>query len=236
MKKEIEYRNITLRSLDEESREIEGFVPYNSLSEDMGFREQILPGAFSKSLAESKDIRCLYSHDDGNLLARTSNQSLSFIDGEDGLRFRFNAPETTLGNDVLTMVRSGLLSGCSFGFSTISDQWHLVGGEEVRDLIEVRLYEVSIVGTPAYPASRVSKRSLSSFFDGKDLTDEDKKSVEAEIEKLQALLPHKEEEHREEPQPPAEEHKEEDDPEIQALYDRLVKAEETIKELEGENP
>ena len=236
MKKDIEFRNITLRSLDGESREIEGFIPYLSYSEDMGFRERIMPGAFSKSLAESKDIRCLYSHEDGNLLARTRNNSLVFTDGEDGLRFRFEAPETTLGNDVLSMVRTGLLSGCSFGFSVITDDWHLVNGQEVRDLVEVRLYEVSIVGTPAYSQSTVSMRSLSSLLDGKELSEDDQKSVEAEIAKLQSLLPHTEEEHREEPQSESEPEPEpqpEDDPEIEALYERLQKAEETIKQLEG---
>lgn len=230
MTKETEYRNFQIRALDEQSRKLQGFIPYNSLSEDMGFREQILPGAFSKSLAESKDIRALYSHDDSRLLARTKNGSLTFTDGPDGLRFEFDAPDTTDGNDILNMVRSGLIDGCSFGFSTITDNWHLLGGEEVRDLVEVRLYEVSLVGTPAYAQSRVSMRSLSSFFDGKELSEDDQKSVQAEIEKLQSLLPHTEEEHREEPQP---EQTEDDSAEMEALYERLQKAEETIKALEN---
>lgn len=222
-----EFRNYQIRALGEESRTIEGFIPYNSLSEDMGFREQILPGAFSKTLAESKDIRALYSHDDAKILARTKNNSLTFTDGPDGLRFHFDAPETTDGEDALKMVRSGLIDGVSFGFSVITDNWHLINGEEVRDLIEVRLYEVSLVGTPAYPQSKASMRSLSSFFEGKELSEDDQKSVQAEIDKLSALLPKKEEEHRDE------EPESEDDPEIQALYERLQKAEETIKELEG---
>lgn len=230
MQKNTEYRSYQIRALGDESRTIEGFIPYNSLSQDMGFFEQILPGAFAKSLAESKDIRALYSHDDSKLLARTKNGSLVFTDGPDGLRFQFDAPETTDGNDVLNMVRSSLIDGCSFGFSTITDNWHLLNGQEVRDLVEVRLFEVSLVGTPAYEQSRVSMRSLSSFFDGKELSEDDQKSVQAEIEKLQALLPHQEEEHREDPQP---ETHEEDDAEMQALYERLQKAEETIKQLEG---
>lgn len=234
--KNVEYRNYQIRALDTESRTIEGFIPYNSLSEDMGFREQILPGAFAKSLAESKDIRALYSHDDAQILARTKNGSLTFTDGADGLRFQFDAPETTIGNDALNMVRSGLIDGVSFGFSCITDNWHLQNGTEVRDLVECRLYEVSLVGTPAYSQSRASMRSLSSFFEGKELTEDDQKSVQAEIDKLSALLPKKEEEHREEPQSepePEPEPQPEDDPEMDALYERLQKAEEVIKQLEG---
>lgn len=231
--KNTEYRNYQIRALDTESRTIEGFIPYNSLSEDLGFREQILPGAFAKTLTESKDIKALYSHDDARILARTKNNSLIFTDGADGLRFQFDAPDTTDGNDILKMCRSGLIDGCSFGFSTVSDSWHLVNGVEVRDLVEVRLYEVSLVGTPAYSQSRVSMRSLSSLLDGKELSEDDQKSVEAEIEKLQALLPHKEEEHREEPQPEPEIKQEDDSAEMEALYERLKKAEEVIKQLEG---
>lgn len=230
--KDTEYRNYQIRALDDESRTIEGFIPYNSLSEDMGFREQILPGAFAKTLSESKDIKALYSHDDARILARTKNSSLVFTDGTDGLRFQFDAPDTTDGNDILKMCRSGLIDGCSFGFSTVSDNWHLVNGEEVRDLIEVRLYEVSLVGSPAYSQSRVSMRSLSSLLDGKELSEDDQKSVEAEIAKLQSLLP-KQEEHREDPKSEPEVQQEDDSAEIEALYARLQKAEETIKQLEG---
>lgn len=230
--KNTEYRNYQIRAIEGESRTIEGFIPYLSLSEDLGFREQILPGAFSKTLSESKDIRALYSHDDARILARTKNGSLTFTDGPDGLRFQFEAPDTTDGNDILKMCRNGLIDGCSFGFSVVSDSWHLMNGEEVRDLVEVRLWEVSLVGTPAYSQSRVSMRSLSSFFEGKELSEDDQKSVQAEIDKLSALLPHTEEEHREEPQPEPEPQPE-DDPEIQALYERLNKAEEVIKQLEG---
>ena len=226
-----EYRNYQIRALDNESRTIEGFIPYNSLSEDMGFREQILPGAFAKTLAESKDIKAYYNHDDSQILARTKNGSLTFTDGVDGLRFQFDAPDTTIGNDALNMVRSGLIDGCSFGFSCVSDSWHLMNGEEVRDLIECRLYEVSLTPSPAYSQSRASMRSLSSFFEGKELSEDDQKSVQAEIDKLSALLPKKEEEHREEE--PQQEAQPEDDPEIQALYDRLVKAEELINSFEN---
>ena len=225
--------NIELRAIEgNETRTIRGFIPYNSNSEGLPWIERLARGCFTKTLQESRDILGLYDHTTGNLLGRTSNGSLRFNDTDAGLEFEIDLPDTQLGRDTYEMCRSGLLSSCSFGFSCVREDWTYENNVETRIILEARLYEVSIVAQPAYPQTNVSARSLSSFFEGKELSEDDQKSVQAEIDKLSALLPHKEEEQREEPQP-KEEPKEEDDPEIQALYDRLAKAEETIKELEG---
>lgn len=224
--------NIELRAVENsESRTIHGFIPYNSNSEGLPWIERLARGCFTKTLQESKDILGLYDHTAGNLLARTSNGSLRFNDTDAGLEFDMDLPDTQLGRDTYEMCRSSLLSSCSFGFSAVKDDWTYENNEEVRVILEARLFEVSIVAQPAYPQTNVSARSLSSFFEGKELTEDEQKSVQVEIEKLQSLLPHTEEEHREEPQPETEP---EDDPaEIQALMDRLAKAEEIINSVEN---
>lgn len=205
MKKEREIRNITTEfRADSESRKIEGFIPYNSRSEYMGFWEYLDRGCFDKTLRESSDIKCLYDHIDSQLLARTKNNSLRFEDREDGLHFYFDAPETTLGNDVLTMVRTGLISGCSFGFQAIKDSWSTDGSE--RHIQECRLFEVSVLASqPAYAESDVKCRSLSEAFKDKELSDEDKAQIQAEIEALQSMIPTPEPEPEKEPEGPTEE-------------------------------
>lgn len=192
MKKEREIRNITTEfRADSESRKIEGFIPYNSRSEYMGFWEYLDRGCFDKTLRESSDIKCLYDHIDSQLLARTKNNSLMFEDREDGLHFYFEAPQTTLGEDVLTMVRTGLISGCSFGFMAIKDSWSTDGSE--RHIQEARLFEVSVLASdPAYAESDVKCRSLSEAFKDKELSDDDKAKIQAEIEALQSMIPAKE--------------------------------------------
>jgi len=40
-----------------------------------------------------------------------------------GLRFAFEAPNTTLGNDMLELVRCGDVSKCSFRFGAKQDEW-----------------------------------------------------------------------------------------------------------------
>lgn len=207
-----EIRNISFNaSIDENSRTIAGIIPYNSLSEYMGYYEKLQPGCFSKTLSEQEDVRLIMEHNDSALLARTKNGSLKLDDREDGLHFEFDAPETTLGNDTLVQVREGLINGCSFGMIVYQDTYTYEDNREVRTIVEARLLEISLVySIPAYPDTIVYTRSLSSAFkEGQEIDDAGKEAIKSEIEKLQNLLP-KEEEKKEE------EHKEEEvhEPEI----------------------
>ena len=166
MKKQKEFRALAL-TLDttEESRTIKGKIPYLSLSEDLGFYERLIPGCFSKTINDGADIRMILEHDDAKLLARRKNDSLHLTDLPDGLYFEFEAPNTSLGDDALEMVRTGLISGCSFGFICLRDDYHYEDGKEIRDVKECRLLEISLVTSiPAYPESQVYCRSLSQAF------------------------------------------------------------------------
>ena len=192
MKKNVEFRNIDIKV---DSRRIEGFIPYNSESSDIGFYEVLDPHCFDKTLRESKDIRCLFNHTDENILARTKNNSLHFENREDGLYFNFEAPNTTIGNDVLEMAKEDLLSGTSFGMIVMNDEWRTVEGRQCRKVKEARLIEVSVLTSlPAYPDSAVYCRSLSEALGNKEsLDDTDIDSIKAEMEKLSALLPKEQE-------------------------------------------
>ena len=242
MKKQKEYRAISFdASASADSRTISGLIPYNSLSAYMGFYEKLQPGCFSKSLSEQSDIRALIEHSDQRLLARTKNGSLKLEDSTEALRFTFEAPNTTEGDDILTMVREGLVSGCSFGMIVMSENYDYEDGKEVRTIIEARLLEISLVlSEPAYPDTVVYTRSLSSAFsEGKELTDEDKTAIQTEIDKLQSLLPKteekKEEEVKEEVKEPEPEKEpegpsEEEQKEIDELMKRLEAAQKIIDE------
>ena len=174
--------------LNEELRRIEGIIPYNSRSEYMGFYEEMAKGCFTKTLNESKDIRCLYGHDENQLLARTKNGSLRFEDRDDGLHFFFEAPNTQLGNDVLTMVRSELITGCSFGFSCVKEKNEIRNNERYRIVTEARLYEVSLVGSPAYEDSEVHNRNLEEHSDEHNDEHSDEHSEEHSDEQTETKI------------------------------------------------
>lgn len=137
-------------------RYISGFIPYDSLSEDLGgFREVIRPGAFKKTLAEG-DARCLWAHNTQYVLGRRSAGTLTFEDGEDGLRFDCKLSSCSWANDVYETVSRRDAPGVSFGFYVIKDAWTRAEGKKpnLRELLEVNLLEVSVgVAFPAYPGS-----------------------------------------------------------------------------------
>ncbi len=143
-----------------EGRTVEGYARvFNSMSEDLGgFREIILPGAFSEVL--DNDVRALYNHDSNYLLARTTSGTLELKEDDKGLYYRFEMPNTSYGNDMLELFRRGDLSQSSFGFTVEKDSWRMEEGQHVRYIERVgSLFDVSPVVYPAYTAASSGLRS-----------------------------------------------------------------------------
>ncbi len=131
---------------------------FNSPSVDMGFIESIRPGAFRDHLSD--DVRFLWNHDSNLPLGRTKNGSLRLWEDERGLQFELTVPDTTWGRDALESVRSGIVDQMSFGFQTLEDFWgNTQDGKRTRELIRVRLIEVSAVTFPAYVDTAAAVRA-----------------------------------------------------------------------------
>ncbi len=139
-----------------------GYVAlWNSLSGDLGgFREKLKRGAFTRSLELVKekkaDVLFFVEHDSRAILGRLSAGNLALYEDSHGLAFTLELPPTTLGRDTATLVSRGILKGCSFAFSPVHEHWEKVAGESIRELSEVRLFECSIVSTPAYASTSVT--------------------------------------------------------------------------------
>lgn len=134
---------------------------FNSDSEPLPFTERILPGAFKKSLRSKNNVRMYLNHDSTMLLATTRAKTLRLEEDERGLKVDADLPDTTVGRDLSTLIKRGDVDSMSFGFSVPArgDQWSDDGN--VRELKEVKLYEVSVVtGFPAYAATSASVRSV----------------------------------------------------------------------------
>ena len=133
---------------------------FDSLSEDLGgFRERVLPGAFTDTLQGKPDVRALIDHDSSKILGRTTAGTLAIKEDGKGLSVRINPPDTTAGSDILKSIKRGDIDQMSFAFQTVTDRWHTEDEEEIRELVEVKLFEVSIVAFPAYPDTSVAIRS-----------------------------------------------------------------------------
>lgn len=171
-------------SVNEDGRTIEGYaVVFNSLSEDMGFREIISPNAITEETIKNSDIIATFNHSTDIVLARSKNGegTLQLEIDEKGLKFSFEAPNTTAGNDLLESIKRGDVSGCSFAFSVNYDDeeaetWIDNGDYYLRTINKIeRLYDVSIVVHPAYEATSVNQRSI-------DKVEEMKKEAEQRAE------------------------------------------------------
>jgi HK97 family phage prohead protease len=152
---------VRVNTLANGGRVLNGMIPYNSKSADLGnFVEQISPGAFAAALEAGADVLCLRDHDEKILLGRTKSKTMTLTDSPEGLRYSVNLPGTTQASDLAESVDRGDIDSCSFGFVCEQDKWAADGnGKAIRTLEKVKLFEISPGSFSAYPASSVSTRS-----------------------------------------------------------------------------
>lgn len=170
-KMEIERRSVVLKELrvlepSEEISEptIEGYAAvFDSWSENLGgndpFIEKVCKGAFQQSIQED-DIRALFNHDPNYVLGRNKAGTLTLQEDDKGLLVRITPPNTQWAKDLLVSIARGDISQMSFGFTVEADRWSYEDNKDVRELLKVRLFDVSPVTFPAYTQTECGLRSL----------------------------------------------------------------------------
>lgn len=172
MSTEFERRGIpnALRA-DGDSRKIRGHaIVFDTKSHVLverggAFREIIRKEAVDRTMREALDVRALVDHNSAMILGRTRSGTLSLRVDARGLSVEIDPPDTTVARDILESVRRGDVTGMSFSFRTIEDDWHMEDGEPVREVLDMTISEVSIVTFPAYEATdvQIASRSLRRF-------------------------------------------------------------------------
>ena len=167
MIKETRLADVTLHE-EEDKMILEGYaLVFNNETligdEEYGFLEEIDSRALSET--KMKDVPMKYNHMDSFLIiARTKNQSLSLNVDNIGLKVRAELLDTNTNQDIYKMVRSGLLDKMSFAFTVDEQVWNREGRIPKRTITKIeRLYDVSVVDTPAYDATSIYARSLESM-------------------------------------------------------------------------
>lgn len=129
---------------------------------DLGYwEERIMPGAFTDSIA-SDDVRALFNHDSIYVLGRNTSGTLKLWEDERGLAFEITPPDTQLIRDlVIAPIQRGDISQMSFGFQVLKQTWTEAEGKDKdkRDILNVKLWEISPVTFPAFTQTDVSMRS-----------------------------------------------------------------------------
>ena len=172
MENQMERRTITLKelrvvdSVPEMGGEpaIEGYASvFDSWSEELGgnspFREKVVKGAFEETI-QIDDIRALFNHDPNYVLGRNKAGTLTLEEDEKGLKVRIVPPDTTWAKDLLVSIKRGDITQMSFGFTVILDRWSYEDNIDVRELLKVKLFDVSPVTFPAYSQTECGIRSM----------------------------------------------------------------------------
>jgi HK97 family phage prohead protease len=162
-------------------------IVFNSLSEDLGgFREIIKPSAVDRTLDEGSDVFGLWNHNTDLPFARR-NVNLDLQKGKDGLRI-VATPLKSFPEEKMDLVANGIVTGMSFRFRVLDDEWSLRDGIPLRTVTDMTFDEVSIVTFPAYPSTFVelSKRTLEALREFRSAAAS--RSVDLRARQLRTLL------------------------------------------------
>ena len=163
-----EIRNINIEISHVEKRDdapdkLSGYaIVFNVLSEPIFglFKERVMPEALEKTLKEDDQL-CLWGHDAMYVLGRKSANTLDLRVDDKGLYFEVTPPNTNCARDLVESVHRGDINQMSFGFKVFDERWiqdketikeH---GMPIREILGIKLYEISIVSFPAYSQSSV---------------------------------------------------------------------------------
>lgn len=157
---EKEYRSRTIPAT--ENNTIEGYA-LNWNEYDMGsFMERIDVNALGE--LRDYDVHALYNHDYDRVLARSKygEGTLSLEQDQEGLKFRFDLPDTSTGNEVRTLVGRGDVDQASWAFTVKKERWENVRSEKPTRVIEKigEMYDISLTPRGANPTTSVALRSL----------------------------------------------------------------------------
>ena len=145
---------------DDGTLKIAGYAAtFNQEAENLSFREQIAPGAFTRSLESADPIFLLVNHQSDQLpLASTQSGTLKLTQDKVGLRMEANLdPANPRAAELASALTRGDVNKMSFAFSINPGGESRDGG--VRTITDCTLYEVSVVNMPAYDSTQVGMRS-----------------------------------------------------------------------------
>jgi HK97 family phage prohead protease len=150
-------------------RKLVGYAAsFNTLAKLPGFRECVLPGAFTRALDAKQDCVFTWNHSTDKILGRTTSGTLQLQQDSRGLRYVCALPNTEEARGYWETVRRGDVNGSSFAFTLDPNdqEWSEDQDPEDRSYFVRRnirnvtqLIDCSAVAHPAYGNTDVLARS-----------------------------------------------------------------------------
>lgn len=131
---------------DEKNGIVKGYGSYfDNKDSDMDI---IRKGAYQKTITENGDrVKYLYQHD----MMQPIGKMKELYEDDKGLVFVAEIPKTQLGNDVMELMKAGVITENSVGIMPIVKE----NKGDYRELREVKLYEISAVTLAANDQAKI---------------------------------------------------------------------------------
>lgn len=121
------------------------------------YTETIAPGAFTKTLSERTPV-LQFDHGTHSMIGSIPlGRIRKVVEDDKGLFVRARLSDNWLIQPVRDAIRDGAITGMSFQFETIRDEWN--DDKTERIVREVKLYEMGPVVFPAYTETTVGVRA-----------------------------------------------------------------------------
>jgi HK97 family phage prohead protease len=143
----IETRSFEVRIADTEERTITGLaVPYGQEANIGGqYKERFEAGAIS----DVTDVKLFYAHEE------PIGKIIQGRDTDGGYEITAKVSATPRGEEVLTLMRDGVLNKFSVGFVPVEDRWEDNNSTVIRTKVDLK--EVSVVAFPAFTGATISE-------------------------------------------------------------------------------
>jgi len=117
--------------------------------------DRVIPGAYRKTLAETPNVPVLWQHHSEDM---PIGKTLLLQEDSYGLIFQARIEPTRQGLDARILVKSGAIQSVSIGYEA-KTRMTRVDGRQVRDLEEIKLYEISLVNWAMNPLAQLTSTS-----------------------------------------------------------------------------
>jgi HK97 family phage prohead protease len=166
-----ELRYCEFRAADDpDGRTLEGYAAvfnaWTNIRDAAGtYKEQIAPGAFKRSLG-TLTPKLQFDHGQHPLIGSIPIGQFTVLrEDRNGLFVRARLSDNWMVQPVRDAISDGGITGMSFRFRVIKDDWGTDGDGETRTIQEVELMELGPVVFPAYQQTSVAVRALANAID-----------------------------------------------------------------------
>src|SRR5262245_13572162 len=138
------------------------------------------PSGVDRTVKDGTDLRALVDQEPAKILGRMSAGTLRVEKDGRGLLVEIDPPDTSSAHDIVASISRRDVSGMSFAFMTIHDDWDFKADPPVRTITDMLIREVSVVTFPAYPETHVALRTMAARRSGAPWSVDDRLRREAE--------------------------------------------------------